>query len=92
MEADPDHKEQALIEKDDLVFEFMLNALRLTDGFSESVFCERTGRSADQLAEAMQSASTKGLVVREDNAVWRPTSLGTRFLNDLQAEFLLDSP
>ncbi len=92
MEADPHQGGQTLIAKDELVFEFMLNALRLTDGFSESVFCERTGRSADQLAEAMQSASTKGLVVREDNAVWRPTPLGTRFLNDLQAEFLLDSP
>lgn len=91
MEADPYHREQALIGKDDLVFEFMLNALRLTDGFSESLFCERTGRSANELANAMHSASVKGLIVREDNAVWRPTSLGKRFLNDLQAEFLVDS-
>ena len=91
MEADPYQTEQTLIEKNDLVFEFMLNALRLTDGFSESVFCERTGRSANELGEAMQSASTKGLIAREANAVWRPTALGKRFLNDLQAEFLVDS-
>ena len=92
MEADQYQRKQALIEKDDLVFEFMLNALRLTEGFSESVFCERTGRSANELAEATQSASRKGLIIREDNAVWRPTSLGKRFLNDLQAEFLLEGP
>ena len=91
MEADPYRTEQTLVGKDDLVFEFMLNALRLTDGFSESVFCERTGRSAGELAEAMQSASEKGLIAREDNAVWRPTLFGKRFLNDLQAEFLVES-
>ncbi len=92
MEADPNRTQQTMIERDDLVFEFMLNALRLTDGFSEAVFCDRTGRSSDELAEAMHSASTQGLVAREDNAVWRPTSLGRRFLNDLQAEFLADKP
>ncbi len=92
METDPYQRAQTLVETDDLVFEFMLNALRLTDGFSEAVFCERTGRSARELAEAMHSASAKGLIAREDNAVWRPTSLGKRFLNDLQAEFLVDSP
>ena len=81
-----------LIAKDELVFEFMLNALRLTDGFSESIFIERTGRSADELAEVMQKASKKGLVSREDDAVWRPTPLGQRFLNDLQAEFLPNKP
>ena len=87
MEADPYQRDRTLIENDDLVFEFMLNALRLTDGF-----CERTGRSAGELAEAMQSASNKGLIAREDDAVWRPTSFGKRFLNDLQAEFLVVSP
>lgn len=81
-----------LIAQDELVFEFMLNALRLTDGFSESIFTERTGRSAGELAEVMHRAAGKGLVSRADDAVWRPTSLGRRFLNDLQAEFLPDKP
>jgi oxygen-independent coproporphyrinogen-3 oxidase len=74
--------------QDDLVFEFMLNALRLTDGFGESVFEERTGCSADELDRIMSQAREKGLVSRDVDAVWRPTSLGQRFLNDLQAEFL----
>jgi putative oxygen-independent coproporphyrinogen III oxidase len=72
----------------DLVFEFMLNALRLSDGFSEAVFCERTGLGAGELAELMHKVLEKGLVSRDDELVWRPTPLGRRFLNDLQAEFL----
>jgi oxygen-independent coproporphyrinogen-3 oxidase len=72
----------------DLVFEFMLNALRLTEGFSESTFCARTGRSAEELAEVMRNASSRGLVSLGEGPLWRPTALGRRFLNDLQAEFL----
>lgn len=72
----------------DLVFEFMLNALRLTDGFRETDFCERTGHSAGELAEAMAGVCEKGLVSRGDDLSWRPTALGRRFLNNLQAEFL----
>lgn len=88
MESKEYRRQQTCIARGDLVFEFMLNALRLTDGFSESAFCERTDHSVEELEEAMQSASTKGLVSREANAVWRPTPLGRRFLNDLQSGFL----
>ncbi len=52
----------------DLVFEFMLNALRLTDGFSESVFCETTGLAPADLDVAMQAASARGLVARSGTA------------------------
>jgi len=78
--------------RDNLIFEFMLNALRLTDGFSESVFCERTGLGAGELREIMHEARDKGLVSRNNDSRWRPTALGRRFLNDLQAEFLPDGP
>jgi len=73
---------------DDLLFEFMLNALRLSDGFPETVFVERTGLSAQVLAAAASGAIDKGLIVRRDDSTWAPTDLGRRFLNDLQAEFL----
>jgi len=76
----------------DLVFEFMLNALRLTDGFSESMFCERTGLDVEVLAKAMAKACAKGMVSRDEDAIWQPTVLGRRFLNDLQAEFLPRRP
>lgn len=72
----------------DLVFEFMLNALRLTDGFRESEFCERTGLGAEVLENAMAGVCEKGMVARVEDSVWQPTALGRRFLNDLQAEFL----
>ena len=79
------------ITKAELVFEFMLNALRLTGGFRESDFCERTGLSAADLVSASEGACAKGLISRDDHGRWQPTALGRRFLNDLQAEFLPDS-
>ena len=75
----------------ELVFEFMLNALRLNDGFSEAIFEERTGNSPEALSGIMRRACEKGLVLRGRNAVWRATRQGRRFLNDLQAEFLPES-
>ena len=72
----------------DLLFEFMLNALRLCEGFPEAVFLERTGLSAARLAREAGRAIEKGLITRDDDTNWRPTDLGRRFLNDLQAEFL----
>ena len=90
IEAGEDEGRLTPIAASDLVFEFMLNALRLTDGFSESVFCQRTGLGAEVLVSAMAGARARGLVSREVDSVWLPTALGRRFLNDLQAEFLPD--
>ncbi|MGI9248843.1 MAG: radical SAM family heme chaperone HemW [Woeseiaceae bacterium] len=90
IEAGGDGGEPTPIAGADLIFEFMLNALRLTDGFSEAVFSERTGLGVGELAGLMHEALEKGLVSRDDRAVWQPTPLGRRFLNDLQAEFLPD--
>ena len=72
----------------DLVFEFMLNALRLVDGFPENLFEERTGLGAEVLVAAAVDALQSRLIERLPEGVWRPTALGMRFLNDLQAEFL----
>ena len=72
----------------DLLFEFMLNALRLVDGFPEDLFEERTGLGADVLLETADSALQSRLIERLPEGVWRPTELGMRFLNDLQAAFL----
>lgn len=70
------------------LFEFMLNALRLREGFEKDLFVSRTGLQASELDEAMRPASESGLVVRDSSSRWRPTALGRRFLNDLQASFL----
>ena len=77
-----------MLSDEDLLFEFMLNTLRLLDGFPESLFVDRTGLSARQLSAAMQGPLEKGLVERNADQIWRPTALGQRFLNDLQTEFL----
>ncbi len=76
------------LEQPDLLFEFMLNALRLRDGFTEEVFCQRTGLSTTDLMNATAGAKARGLIERNSAGRWKPTELGGRFLNDLQAEFL----
>jgi oxygen-independent coproporphyrinogen-3 oxidase len=72
----------------DLGFEFMLNVLRLPEGFSAERFRERTGLPLDLLEPKLKRAAAKGLVTSEGGTDWKPTALGLRFLNDLQAEFL----
>lgn len=75
----------------ELLFEFMLNALRLNDGFDEALFMARTSLDAGYLEQAMRPAREEGLIARDADARWRPTDLGRRFLNDLQASFLPDA-
>jgi putative oxygen-independent coproporphyrinogen III oxidase len=81
--------ESAEVGRDDIGFEFMLNALRLTEGVPAALFAERTGQSLALVAQALQVAAARGLI-ETDPAVIRPTPLGQRFLNDLQALFLVD--
>lgn len=78
---------QALGESE-LLFEFMLNALRLRDGFDASLFEQRTGLPAARLTDAAAAATQRGLIQLSGAGRWQPSALGRRFLNDLQAEFL----
>jgi oxygen-independent coproporphyrinogen-3 oxidase len=83
---------QALAQDDevargDLPFEFMLNALRLKDGFAPAQFGERTGLSMSAIEPALQEAERKGLIERSLERI-KPTQRGFDFLNDLQALFL----
>ena len=71
----------------DLPFEFMLNALRLREGFAISQFTERTGLAMSSIEQPLQAAQRQGLVER-DLARIRPTERGFDFLSDLQALFL----
>lgn len=72
----------------DLLFEFMLNALRLPDGFAERAFEERTGLSFDVARPGVAELADRGLMQAAGSATWQPTPLGLRFLNELQAHFL----
>jgi len=76
------------VSAEELVFEFMLNAVRLTTGFDEQLFVGRTGLRVDILRTGLAGAVEKGLIARTGAAFWQVTPLGRRFLNDLQAEFL----
>jgi oxygen-independent coproporphyrinogen-3 oxidase len=79
--------EEHEIARKDMGFEFMLNALRLTEGFDPNLFGERTGMSINAIEKPLNEAEAKGLLYR-DYKVIRPTELGQRFLNDLQEMFL----
>ena len=71
----------------DLPFEFMLNALRLKEGFQAQQFFERTGLPLAALERGLQEAERKGLVERTPARI-RPTERGFDFLSDLQGLFL----
>lgn len=76
------------VDADDSVFEFMLNALRLTDGFSEQEFIDGTGQQIEVLDDFLATAQQDGLIEQFATGRWRPTGTGFRFLNDLQARLL----
>jgi oxygen-independent coproporphyrinogen-3 oxidase len=86
-EAAPDTELTKLNERERM-FEFMLNALRLTDGFDQDLFQRRTGLAAETLLKKLTASEEKGLIEEVSSGFWRVTNLGQRFLNDLQAEFL----
>ena len=71
----------------DLPFEFMLNALRLSEGFRNRVYEDSTGLDMRSVEPRLLDAQRKALLQAESDG-WRPTELGHRFLNDLQASFL----
>ena len=70
-----------------LPFEYMLNALRLAEGFEPARFAERTGQSIASIDGALQQAQLRQLIAF-DGRRWRPTPRGFDFLSDLQALFL----
>jgi putative oxygen-independent coproporphyrinogen III oxidase len=74
----------------DLPFEFMLNGLRLKQGFTLPQFSERTGLAMTSIQRGLEEAERKGLVARDLFRVW-PTERGLDFLSDLQAMFLPDA-
>lgn len=73
----------------ELPFEFMLNAMRLKEGFTLTQFMERTGLPVTAVERGLEAAQQKGLIER-DVARIRPTARGFDFLSDLQELFLPD--
>lgn len=75
------------IAADERAFEFMLNALRLTEGFEIALFAERTGLDIGLIAKQLQQAESKGLLTLSATHA-APTNEGRLFLNDLLELFL----
>ena len=75
------------VARDDLAFEFMLNALRLRDGFDAALFGQRTGLPASAIEAALQQAVQRGLLQADVQRI-QPTARGFDFLSDLQSMFL----
>ena len=75
------------IASDELVSEFMLNALRLHKGVTWSLFEARTGLSYDNIALEVNQLIKQGLLI-DDNEHLQPTALGRRYLNQILRVFL----
>lgn len=80
-------QERADVDPASLPFEFMMNALRLTEGFPVPLFAERTGMPIAIVERELAAAERDGFIER-DVALIRPTRKGQRFLNDLLERFL----
>ncbi len=78
------------VSRQDLPFEYMLNALRLREGFVLSDFVDRTGLAMTSIQKGLQEAERLGLIERDLHRVW-PTDRGFDFLSDLQALFLSEA-
>jgi oxygen-independent coproporphyrinogen-3 oxidase len=80
-------QESGDIETARLPFEFLLNALRLTEGFPTTLFGERTGLPIAGIERRLAAAEAEGLLERRPGHI-RPTPRGQRFLNELLQRFL----
>lgn len=74
----------------ELAFEFMMNALRLNEGFDSALFQERTSLPLHKVRRELEQAEQRGLLFRDHQRI-APTQLGQRFLNDLLGIFLADN-
>ncbi len=73
--------------RNDRIFEFMMNALRLTQGFDTRLFEARTGLPLLLAEPALRAAEQRGLLLRDADTI-RPSEQGRHFLNELLQMFL----
>ena len=87
--AVPQALQSAAVEPDQLPFEFMLNALRLTEGFTRGDFERTTGLPWQRIAATVEELRMRGLLESAGEIV-RPSAHGLAFLNDALVPFLPD--
>jgi len=79
--------EEREVPASEVPFEFMLNALRLLEGFEVKLFGERTGLPLGAIEKSLEQAEGKGLLERDWQRI-RPSERGRLFLNELLELFL----
>jgi putative oxygen-independent coproporphyrinogen III oxidase len=82
---------RASVPAEQLPFEFMLNALRLVEGFEVSTFSERTGIPWERMTAKVDALVKRQLLVVEGTRL-RSSYLGLQFLNDVLLSFLAETP
>ena len=83
------YDDEKLLSENDLIFEFMMNALRLNKGFNQSLFEQRTNLPISIIDKELSLAKDKKLIVQKNGRI-KPTDLGQSFLNELLQIFLKD--
>ena len=83
------YDDEKLLSENDLIFEFMMNALRLNKGFNQSLFEQRTNLPISIIDKELSLAKDKKLMVQKNGRI-KPTDLGQNFLNELLQIFLKD--
>ena len=83
------YDDEKLLSENDLIFEFMMNALRLNKGFNQSLFELRTNLPISIIDKELSLAKDKKLMVQKNGRI-KPTDLGQNFLNELLQIFLKD--
>lgn len=79
------NRQSNIVSKESLVLEFLMNALRLTNGFTQSLFEQRTGLEFDQIAPFIEAGRSKQLLelIDDNDLTIQPTEFGTRYLDEL---------
>ena len=81
------HRNIFKVKDSDLIFEFMLNGLRLVNGVNFDDFITRTGCPVDDLTERVNIGINSGLLEADQNGI-KPSVKGLNFLSDLQLLFI----
>jgi len=79
--------ESRSLSRDELPLEFMMNVLRLNEGFHPSLFIEHTGLPLSHIQKQLEVAEEKALIEWDLNKI-KPTATGHRYLNDLIELFM----
>jgi putative oxygen-independent coproporphyrinogen III oxidase len=90
LSAEPGALTRRVVSGAELPFEFAMNGFRLVEGFSDALYQGRTGRESQELARALESAVSRGLVERRPDS-WRASPRGLRFLNEILVDLLPDA-